>query len=131
MFDLTDQSIQLAEYSIQFRDSRMFCLLPNADPTKLVPSQQFAWQVAFATIDPQRHGSEKKIPSGVLPNSLLILALPVAVYNRKASILSESPLSDLDPGRGLAAFVFVAVHRGNDLPHHLGVKPLTNHILVA
>ena len=63
--------------------------------------------------------------------SLPALMLPIAVDYGEAAVFAEGPVGDFDAGRGLAALVFVPVHRRDDLPHHLGVESLSHHVLVA
>ena len=57
--------------------------------------------------------------------------LPVTIDYGEATGFAKGAVGDLDAGRGLTAFVFVAVHRSHDLSDDRGVKPLGDHFLVA
>jgi len=63
--------------------------------------------------------------------ALSYILLAVAVDYGETAVLAKGPVGDLDAGRGLAAFVFLAVHRRHDLADDRGVKALGNHVLVA
>ena len=74
-------------------------------------------------------GSGRSLGVGLL--RLPTLMLPVAVHYGEAAVFAEGAVGDFDAWRGLAALVFVAVHRGNDLPDNKRVHSLRYHILIA
>src|SRR5213594_3297575 len=64
-------------------------------------------------------------------NGLCILMLPRLVCDRHSAIPAEGPRRNLHPGRGLAAFVFVAVHHSDDASYGLLIESHVHHLRKA